>query len=181
MSNAKTVAASWPVVAGSYQVGDPKAPVAVCALTSERLVGPLAGLPGVAIAGIVYTANLGIERIILNITTNPVIRFLLVCGRESALFKPGQSIVALAEHGVDGERRIVGAAGYEPVLPNLPPEQIGQFRKQVEVFDWTGEEDIQALEQQVRALSARNPGTFKTEQGSESSTSTIREQITIIR
>ncbi len=181
MSNDKTVAASWPVVAGSYQVGDPKAPVAVCALTSERLVGPLAGLPGVAIAGIVYTANLGIERIILNITTNPMIRFLLVCGRESALFKPGQSLVALAEQGVDGEKRIVGAAGYEPVLPNLPPEQIGQFRKQVEVLDWTGEEDLQALKTKVRALSARNPGTFKTEQRSASPISTIGEQFTIIR
>lgn len=181
MSNAKTVVASWPVVAGSYQVGDPNAPVAVCALTSERLVGPLAGLPGVAIAGIVYTANLGIERIVLNITTNPMIRFLLVCGRESVLFKPGQSLVALAEHGVDGEKRIVGAAGYEPVLPNLPSEQIGRFRKQVEVVDWTGEEDIQALEQQVRALSARNPGTFKAEEGSASPVSTIRKQFTIIR
>src|SRR5438046_7353477 len=92
---------SWPVVAGTYKVGDPKAPVAVCALTSERLMDPLAVLPGVAIAGMVYTANLGIARIILNITTNPSIRFLLICGKDSALFQPGQSLVALAEQGVD--------------------------------------------------------------------------------
>src|SRR5215471_3796143 len=95
----------WPVVPGNYKVGDPKGPVAVCALTSERLVGPLVGVPGVAIAGIVYTANLGITRIITNITANPAIRFLLVCGRDSPIFKPGQSIVALAENGVDGEQR----------------------------------------------------------------------------
>src|SRR5438309_11392245 len=141
---------SWPVVAGTYKVGDPKAPVAVCALTSERLMDPLGGLPGVAIVGMVHTANLGIARIILNITTNPSIRFLLICGKDSALFQPGQSLVALAEKGVDAAKRIIGSAGYEPVLPTITPEQIDQFRKQVQVLAWTCEEDLPALEELVR-------------------------------
>src|SRR5437899_1810309 len=159
--------ASWPVVAGTYKVGDPKAPVAVCALTSERLMDPLAGLPGVAIAGMVYTANLGITRIILNVTTNSSIRFLLICGKDSALFKPGRSLAALAENGVDDSKRIIGAAGYDPVLPTIAPDQVDQFRKQVEVLDWTGEEDLQAIEQRVKSLSARNPGPFKTDKTSK--------------
>src|SRR5947209_12650099 len=171
---------SWPVVAGTYKVGDPKAPVAVCALTSERLMDPLGGLPGVAIAGMVHTANLGITRIILNITTNPSIRFLLICGKDSALFKPGQSLAALAENGVDDAKRIIGAAGYDPVLPTIAPDQVDQFRKQVEVLDWTGEEDLQALEERVKSLSARDPGPFKTD---KTSTSRIaaREAFTSIR
>ncbi len=172
--------ASWPVVAGTYQVGDPKAPVAVCALTSERLMSPLAGLPGVAIAGMVYTANLGIARIILNITTNPSIRFLLICGKDSALFQPGQSLLALAEQGVDDAKRIIGSAGYDPVLPTITPDQIDQFRKQVEVLDWTGEEDLQTLEERVKSLSARNPGTFKTDK-TLTSTSAAGERFTSIR
>src|SRR5438132_11140353 len=92
---------SWPVVAGTYKVGDPKAPVAVCALTSERLMDPLAGLPGVAIAGMVYTANLGITRIIRNVRTNPSIRVLLICGKDAAIFQPGQSLVAPAHTCVE--------------------------------------------------------------------------------
>src|SRR5438132_4240218 len=171
---------SWPVVAGTYQVGNPNAPVAICALTSERLMGPLAGLPGVAIAGMVYTANLGIARIILNITTNPSIRFLLICGKDSALFQPGQSLVALAEQGVDDAKRIIGSAGYDPVLPTITPDQIDQFRKQVEVLDWTGEEDLQTLEERVKSLSARNPGTFKTDK-TLTSTSAAGEGFTSIR
>jgi len=130
------------------------------------LMSPLAGLPGVAIAGMVYTANLGIARIILNITTNPSIRFLLICGKDSALFKPGRSLAALAENGVDDSKRIIGAAGYDPVLPTIAPDQVDQFRKQVEVLDWTGEEDLQAIEQRVKSLSARNPGPFKTDKTS---------------
>jgi len=156
--------AKWPVMPGTYQVGDPKGPIAVCALTSERLIGPLVALPGVAIAGMVYTANLGITRIIVNITSNPSIRFLLVCGKDSALFKPGQSLVALAEKGVDDKRRIIDAAGYDPVLPSIDPEQVTQFRNQVEVLDWTGEEDLKVLQERVKSLSDRNPGVFATGQ-----------------
>ncbi len=174
----KTVA-SWPVIAGSYKVGDPSGPVAVCALTSERLVDPLVGLPGVAIAGMVYTANLGITRIVVNITANPAIRFLLICGRDSPLFKPGQSLVALSEHGVDDEKKIVGAAGYDPVLATLSPDQIKQFRKQVEILDWTGEEDVDALKENIAGLFARSPGLFKGEVGTAASMS--GEQFVSIR
>lgn len=90
MSDNNKTSKAWPVMPGTYQVGNPNGPVAICALTSERLISPLVGLPGVAIAGMVYTANLGITRIIVNITTNPAIRFLLICGKDSALFRPGQ-------------------------------------------------------------------------------------------
>ncbi len=152
--------ASWPVIAGSYEVGDPQGPIAICTLTTERLIAPLAHLPGVAIAGKVYTANLGITRIVVNVTANPAIRFLLICGKDSPLFHPGQSLVALAERGVDADRRIVGAIGYEPVLSTLDPAHVAQFRRQVEVVDWAGEENLQALEAGVGGLVARNPGRF---------------------
>src|SRR2546425_7487655 len=171
--------AKWPVMPGTYQVGDPNGPVAVCALTSERLISPLVALPGVAIAGMVYTANLGITRIIVNITSNPAIRFLLICGKDSALFKPGQSLVALSEKGVDDKRRIIDAAGYDPVLPSIDPEQVVQFRKQVEILDWTGEEDLQVLQERVKSLSDRNPGLFVT--GEKSDARAKQEEFISIR
>ena len=153
-------APSWPVMPGSYVVGDPSSPVAVCTLTSEKLMGPLAKVAGVAISGMVYTANLGITRIVVNITANPAIRFLLICGRESPLFKPGQSLTALSDSGIDAQRRIIGASGYEPVLHTVPAEQVEQFRKQVEVVDWTGEEDLDKIQERISDLAARNPGRF---------------------
>src|SRR3989454_5393493 len=162
----------WPLVAGTYQVGDPMGPIAVCALTSERLVGPLVGLPGVAIAGIVYTANLGISRIITNIPETPSIRSLLICGRDPPILKPGQSLAALAERGIDNDRRIVGAEGYEPVLTTTAPDQVHQFRRQVEVLDWGGEEDVEALKTQIGALFARSPGAYKAEANSSSQETT---------
>lgn len=159
-------ASAWPVIAGSYEVGDPQGSVAICALTSEPLIEPLAHLPGVAITGKVYTANQGITRIVVNVTANPAIRFLLVCGKDSPLFHPGQSLVALAEHGLDADRRIIGAIGYDPVLPTLAPERVEQFRQQIEVVDWAGEEDTQHIEERVASLVARNPGRFALGDGS---------------
>lgn len=158
--------ATWPVIAGSYEVGDPQGPVAICVLTTESLIAPLARLPGIAMAGKVYTANLGITRIVINVTANPAIRFLLICGKDSPLFHPGQSLVALAESGLDADRRIVGAIGYEPVLSTLDPARVAQFRQQVEVVDWAGEENHQALEEGVAGLVARNPGRFAAGDGS---------------
>jgi tetrahydromethanopterin S-methyltransferase subunit A len=124
--------------------------------------------------------SLGITRIIVNITSNPAIRFLLICGKDSALFRPGQSLVALSEHGVDGQRRIVHAAGYDPVLPSIDPEQVAQFRKQVEVLDWTGEEDVELLQERIKSLTVRNPGIFVTDQ-TKAAPSKSQEEFVSIR
>lgn len=156
-----SVQAPWPVVEGNYRVGDPAAPVAVCALTSDELLAPLAAIPGVSLAGEVQTANLGIENIILNVTSNPAIRFLLMCGKESRLFRQGQSLSALIENGVDETRRIIGAEGYEPVLRSIPSQQIATFRQQVELVDWVGERDLEALRERIASLAARAPGRFE--------------------
>ncbi len=173
-------ATKWPVMPGTYQVGDPSGPVAVCALTSEKLVGPLVSVPGVAIAGMVYTANLGITRIIVNLTSNPAIRYLLICGKDSALFRPGQSLVALSEHGVDSQKRIIEAVGYDPVLPSIDPKQVAQFRNQIEVLDWTGEENVEVLQDRIKSLTVRNPGIFVTDQG-EATASKAQEEFVSIR
>ena len=149
--------ADWPVVAGAYAIGDPAAPVAVCTLTSNELIGPAARLPGVAIAGRVYTANLGIEKIVENVIANPGIRFLLLCGRDSPLFHPGETLRALGANGVSADHRVIGASGYLPVLGNVSLAQIERFRQQIEIVDCTGEVDLTKLASQTRALLARAP------------------------
>jgi tetrahydromethanopterin S-methyltransferase subunit A len=153
---------SWPVMEGAYLVGDRDAPVAVCALTTEELLAPLVTTPGAAIVGTLHTANLGIEHMITNIIANPAIRFLLLCGRESQVFHPGQSVVALIEQGVDAQGTIIGAQGYRPELRNLHPDQIEDFRRQIELADWTDERESEALRARITSLAARTPGRFTT-------------------
>jgi tetrahydromethanopterin S-methyltransferase subunit A len=124
------------------------------------MMAPLAALPGVAIAGRVYTANLGIEKIIANVIENPTIRFLVLCGKESPFFQVGQALQSLWLHGVTPERHIIGAQGHLPQLSHTQPTRIEWFRKQVEVVDLTGETDVSKLAAVIRELAARNPGRF---------------------
>lgn len=155
--------APWPVVPGAYALGDPAAPVAICTLTDDALYPALARLPGVAIAGRLNTANLGIEDLIVNVTANPHIRFLVLCGKESPLFRAGQTLRALVEHGATADRRVVGAEGFNPVLGNVTLERIDRFRRQIELADRTGESDPTVIAATARELSARDPGALELE------------------
>jgi tetrahydromethanopterin S-methyltransferase subunit A len=157
---------AWPVTSGAYTIGDPTGPVAICTLTTTGLAMRLAELPGVAIAGQVHTVNLGIEKIIINVTANPSIRFLVLCGKESPVFHPAQALRALIVNGVTSERRIIGAVGHMPVLSNLSPIRIAAFRRQVELIDHTEQTDTGLLTDAVESLVGRNPGRFQ-EQAAE--------------
>jgi hypothetical protein len=151
---------AWPVHPGSYVTGDPSSSVAVCTLSDAALAEGAAALPGVAIAGRLYTANLGIERVIGNVTANPNIRFLLLCGRDSPLFRPGDALRALAVNGTDAQRRIRGTVGYMPTLAGVPAAAVESFRRQVEVVDRRGETSLDGLRALVAELAGRDPGPF---------------------
>ena len=143
---------SWPVTPGAYVLGDPEASVAVCTLTSTSLANPVAELPGVAIAGRLFTCNLGIEKIVINVNANRRIRGLLICGMESELFQPGQGLSAMIANGVDRDRRIVGGKGYLPVLSGVSADAVDQFRRQVVFVDRTGVADVAMIRDEVERL-----------------------------
>ena len=153
-------APEWPVVPGAYAIGETTAAVAVCTLTDEQLYPQVAALSGVAIAGRLNTANLGIEDLVVNVTANPRLRFLLVCGKESPVFQPGQTLAALMRAGVTAERRIVGAAGHDPVLRNIPMEWVDRLRRQVELVDRIGETRPAAIAAVVAELQTRGRPLF---------------------
>jgi len=65
-------------------------------------------IEGLSIVGSLHTENLGIEHLIRNTLANPHIRYLIICGedtRKAIGHSPGQSLVALREHGVTDEKR----------------------------------------------------------------------------
>ncbi len=131
----------WPPLPGKYKVIRYEAPVAICTLNSDELMEEIidAQHPRVSIVGSINTENLGIERLIKNITTNPNIRFLILCGEDSRQaigHLPGQSLVSLFENGIDPDKkRILGAKGKRPVLKNIDIESIEQIKKQVQLIN----------------------------------------------
>ena len=136
--------AGWPLLAGDYHVLRYGASVAVCTLNSDDVASELAAArpDGLAIVGSMHTENLGIERVIRNISSNPHIRFLILCGddTEQAIgHLPGQSLESLFREGIDERQRIIGARGKRPVLKNVSRAQIASFQQQVELVPMIGE------------------------------------------
>lgn len=156
----------WPPLPGGYRVLRYQAPVAVCTLTSEDLEAAVAreAGPEISIIGTMHTENLGIERLIQNVLANPHIRFVVLCGPDSQQavgHYPGQSLAALAQHGLDERRRIIGAMGRRPSLKNLDPEAVAHFREVVEVIDLIGETEAAPVIAAVNQCAARNPGAAR--------------------
>ncbi len=132
----------WYPWGGEFRVGDPSSSVAVVTL------GDKVQLPEekVAIWGPLKTENLGIEKVVANVVSNPNIRTLVVCGREVRGHRSGDSLLAFHRYGVDANGRIIEARGAVPYIENLPEEAVERFRDQVEIMDLIGEVDPAVIE-----------------------------------
>lgn len=155
---------NWPPVAGRYYIGNKNSCVAVCTLASIDLLENFNKpelLNKIAIVGKDVSENVGIEKIVLNTISNPYIRFLILCGRESEGHFVGQGIKALVDSGVDENYKIIGAKGTIPFVKNLTKEQIESFREQVKIVDLIGCEDIPTILAKADECEKNNPGIFE--------------------
>lgn len=160
MADKKATAEGWPVISGDYIVGDPESPVAVTTLASHIE----AELSGAAIAGPCKTENLGVEKVVANIISNPNIRFLILTGAEVQGHITGQSFEALHENGCDPEKKSInGATGAIPFVENIPLDGVDRFQQQVEVVDMIDVEDTGAIQAKINECIEKDPGAFEEE------------------
>ena len=155
----------WPPLPGDYHIVRFQAPVAVCTLNSDHMIKTLSdtNIEGLSIVGSLHTENLGIDHLIRNTLANPNIRFLIICGedtRKAIGHLPGQSLVALMQHGVNEKMRIIGAKGKRPLLKNIQREHVEAFRRQVQVIAQIGNTDVTALKDLITATALGDPGPF---------------------
>jgi len=140
----------WPVERGVYKTGNPYHPTAVFLPSPNPTLEKAALESGVAIVGICYTANIGLEKVICNIVSNPNIRYLIVVGHDNEGHRSGDAMVKLWRYGIDPKtRRIINALGQTPYINNLPLEVIERFRKQVKLIDMLELEDPTVLKRVI--------------------------------
>lgn len=160
MADKKSPADGWPVISGDYIVEDPESPVAVTTLASHIE----ADLSGAAIAGPCKTENLGIEKVVANVISNPNIRFLILSGAEVQGHITGQSFKALHENGADPDKKkIIGATGAIPFVENVPLEGVERFQQQLEIVDLIDTEDIGAIQSKINECVEKDPGAIEAE------------------
>jgi tetrahydromethanopterin S-methyltransferase subunit A len=151
-------AAGWPIVQGDFHVGNSQSAVIVVTMGSHLDEQAICDA-GAALCGSCKTENLGLEKIVANVISNPNIRYVLTCGTEVKGHLSGQSFIALHAGGVDGGK-IVGSKGAIPFIENLNDAAIKRFQEQVEIVDIMESEDIGVITAKVKELNAKETGAF---------------------
>ncbi len=160
----------YPPEEGRYVRGNDFSPVAVAIILNcdadkippeiESLVR--AGVEsGAAISGTVQTENIGFEKIVCNIVSNPNIRHLILGGPESEGHLTGEALKALLANGVDEKKRIMGASAPHPFLYNLPMALIDRFRAQLSLVDVQFEGDSDVVRKAVWSCYQEKPVDFR--------------------
>jgi len=146
----------WPPVPGDFEVNDPSHSVAICTLGKKiEISGEY------AIAGSCKTENIGIERVIINVISNPNIRFLVLAGPEVPGHLTGRTLRALYHNGVDpNTRKIINAEGAIPYIENVPLEGIDRFREQIALEDMINVLDPILIQKKARLLAEQHPGPY---------------------
>lgn len=160
----------YPPEEGRYVRGNDNSPVVVAIILNcdadkippeiESLVR--AGIEsGAALSGTVQTENIGFEKIVCNIVTNPNIRYMIVGGPESEGHLTGEALKCLILYGVDNKMRIKETSAPHPFLYNLPIELIERFRKQLSLIDLQFEGNPDLIRKAVWSCYQEEPVDFR--------------------
>ena len=158
MAEKKQAASGWPISRGDFISGDASSCVAVVTMGSHLDEKGLCDA-GAAICGSCKTENLGLEKVIANVISDPNIRFIITCGTEVKGHLAGQTFKALHANGVK-EGRVVKAEGAIPFIENLKDDAIKRFQEQVKIVDIMETEDNGAIKAKIAELKAQDPGAF---------------------
>jgi tetrahydromethanopterin S-methyltransferase subunit A len=142
----------WP---GDFTPCNPTGSVAAVLLSTDYIPSQT-----VAIYGHVKTENLGLEKIIANVISNPHIRYLVLIGKDIRGHLPGSSLKALHQHGIDHTHKINTAPGAIPYIENLSEDAIKRFQNQVDVIDLMHITDKNHLNIKINELIKTSPPRY---------------------
>jgi len=140
---------------GDFVIGDIKNCVAVVLLNTEYRP-----TKDVALYGSLKTENIGIEKIVANVISNPYIRYVILCGQDIRGHRSGMSLHALHENGIDENHRIINAPGAIPYIENIDGKSIYRFQQQVEIINLIGVTDQEIINKTIEEYTSKKPGSF---------------------
>lgn len=114
----------------------------------------------VAIYGPLKTENIGIEKIVANVISNPYIRYLIVCGEEIRGHRSGESLIALNKNGIDKNHRIINAPGAIPYIENISKDAVERFQSQIQIVNLLNIKDKKQIEKVINEYVSKKIGSF---------------------
>jgi len=127
--------------------GNSKSSIAVCTLSSMRLLRKIANSPlmsEIAIAGRLLSENKGIDSLVRYVISNTKISLILLCGKDTVGHRPGHSLICLYKNGIDENYKIIGSQSPQPIV-SLTKHEVSRFQNQVKIIDKIDEDRIYNL------------------------------------
>jgi tetrahydromethanopterin S-methyltransferase subunit A len=127
--------------------GNPRSNVAVCTLSSMKLLKEIAGsdvLGRIALAGRLLSENKGIDALIRHVNQNENLSVLILCGKEVLGHKAGHSLLQVHRYGIDADGRIVNSISPDPVL-SVSNSEITKFQNKIRIIDAIGTTSLEDL------------------------------------
>ena len=136
---------------GEYTTYKDNSPVAVVLLNIEYTPPNT-----IAIYGPLKTENIGIEKIVANIISNPNIRYLIICGDDIKGHRSGSSLISLHKNGIDNKNKIINAPGAIPYIENLKKGALNRFKKQIQIIDLLGIKDKKIIDKHIDKINIKS-------------------------
>lgn len=114
----------------------------------------------VALYGHLKTENIGIEKIVANVISNPYIRYILICGNEIRGHNSGHSLLCLHQYGIDENNRIIQAKGAIPYIENLDRNAIHRFQSQIQIINCLEVTDTNMLDETIATYTKKPVCSF---------------------
>ena len=139
---------SWPIYfKDRLIVSNLKSSNAIASLwTPKELISKMIDENAYCVLGQLYTKK-GINYLLRNILANPSITKLYVVG--SDLMGSGETLIKFIENGVDEDYKIIGD-DITHIEREISLDAINDFRKNVEIFDLRGGENLKKLADNIR-------------------------------
>jgi tetrahydromethanopterin S-methyltransferase subunit A len=135
--------------------GSEQSNVAVCTLSSVDLLEQISKsdlMKSIALVGRLFSENRGIEKLINYVLEHTNIKNIILCGKDTKGHLPGQALLALYKNGIDGNGRIIGALGKDPVLEYVSKHNVDTFRNSVNIIDLVGVTEIDEISNKISTL-----------------------------
>ena len=133
--------------------GNPKSSLAVCTLSSMKLLKEIANsnlMPKIALVGRLFSENKGIDSLVRYVISNKKLETILLCGKDTPGHRPGHSLLNLYKNGIDNEGRIICSYSPDPVL-TITKSEVLKFQKQVKLVNEIGETNISKIKLSIDA------------------------------
>ncbi|HKU32704.1 MAG TPA: tetrahydromethanopterin S-methyltransferase subunit A [Candidatus Nitrosotalea sp.] len=134
--------------------GNPKSTVAVCTLSSMKLLDEIVTsslISKVNVVGRLLSENKGIDMLVRHVISNPEISVIILCGKDTVGHKPGYSLLCLHKNGIDKDGKIIGSQSPDPIL-SLRNNEVIKFQNQVKIIDRMGEINISNLRSEINKI-----------------------------